>query len=376
MTRLGTVLAAVAAFAVIAVGCGDEPLPGGTLPPPDTLIQSADAGADLALPAAKDSGSELDLRAAPDLHDAGADVPTCKPMGPTCGTLTSLGNPTQSKSAFPLVLVHGMGGFAKLGPVDYFVGVPKDLRERGFQVFVTVTDALNGSDVRAGQLAAQVDHILACTCSARVNLIGHSQGGIDARVLVDQLGYGDRVASVTTIASPHHGTPMADQLLALAPTASDPLIDFIAGLVTSVYTHPLQDPNFRAALTWCSAAGMSAFEKAHPADPRTRWYSYGGRAGLLNAGGPLCEGAELPNPTEHVAVSAAMLAGFTALGGLKGVPNDGLVTIEGARYGHFRRCLPADHMLQIGLAAGSAVGLYDHLALYREIALHIADEGF
>jgi len=44
----------------------------------------------------------------------------------------------------------------------------------------------------------------------KVNVIGHSMGGIDARVAIARFGAAERVASLTTVASPHRGTPLAD----------------------------------------------------------------------------------------------------------------------------------------------------------------------
>ena len=44
-----------------------------------------------------------------------------------------------------------------------------------------MTDPFNTSEVRTAQLRPQIDRILSCTCRPKVNLIAHSQGGIDAR---------------------------------------------------------------------------------------------------------------------------------------------------------------------------------------------------
>src|SRR5207344_275133 len=44
----------------------------------------------------------------------------------------------------------------------------------------------------------------------KVNVIAHSMGGLDARYAIARLGLGDRIASLTTIGTPHRGTPVAD----------------------------------------------------------------------------------------------------------------------------------------------------------------------
>ena len=67
----------------------------------------------------------------------------------------------------------------------------------------------------------------------------------------------------------------------------------------------------------------------------------------------------------HVPVSAGLLPGWLTLGGFDGVDNDGLVSVESARYGHFRGCVPADHLGEIGVFG--SVG-WDHVAFYRGVA--------
>ncbi len=334
----------------------------------DPTPESEDVEAALDVTAAEGDAVGTDATAT----DAG---PACVPYAPGCGDLPTY-DLTTSKTQHPIVLVHGMGGFDSLGPVPYFVGVADDLVTLGYAVFTTVADPFNGSDVRAAQIAPQLDHILACTCAEKLNLIGHSQGGIDARVLVSELGYGDRIAAVATVATPHAGSTVAGQLLDLAPESADPLIDLLGGFLAGIYTDPLEETKVRDSLLWCSPEFLAdRFAKA-PVTPDVAWFSYGGRAGLTASGSPDCDGAALPNPQAKTPISASMLAGWTALGGFDGVANDGLVTVKSAKFGEFRGCVPADHMQEIGLSLGSALKLYDHLVLYREIAQLFVDRGF
>ena len=44
----------------------------------------------------------------------------------------------------------------------------------------------------------------------RVHLIGHSLGGLDARYLISVLGFDRQVISLTTVGTPHRGSPFAD----------------------------------------------------------------------------------------------------------------------------------------------------------------------
>ena len=54
----------------------------------------------------------------------------------------------------------------------------------------------------------------------QVHLIAHSLGGLDSRFMISKLGMADRVLSLTTIGTPHHGTPLAD----IVVSGADPIL--------------------------------------------------------------------------------------------------------------------------------------------------------
>lgn len=60
-------------------------------------------------------------------------------------------------------------------------------------------------------------HLIRKFCSEykckRVNVVAHSMGGLDMRYALSQLGAADHVESLTTIATPHHGSPLANLIL-------------------------------------------------------------------------------------------------------------------------------------------------------------------
>jgi triacylglycerol lipase len=132
-----------------------------------------------------------------------------------------------SRLQAPLVLVHGIFGFDQLtlGRVrvaDYFRLIPDALREAG-QV-VPRPPQLNpaGSIAqRASDLKRYLeDENNADVFGKPVHLVAHSMGGLDCRYMISKLGMAGRVLSLTTIGTPHHGSPVADLVLA----AADPIL--------------------------------------------------------------------------------------------------------------------------------------------------------
>ena len=128
----------------------------------------------------------------------------------TGGTAAGGAGPTQLGPPYPVVLVHGFFGFEQFAGFDfatYFYEVRESLSGSGETlVFTPAVDPFNTSENRAIQLATQVENILHLTGHSKVNLVGHSQGGLDARVLAHD--HPEWVASVTSISSPHLGTPV------------------------------------------------------------------------------------------------------------------------------------------------------------------------
>jgi len=117
-----------------------------------------------------------------------------------------------------------MFGFGKLATYDYFAHLTGALKARfeaaGEELHTHVVDVAPTASIRrrAVRLAELVDST-AGTGSDRIHLLGHSTGGLDARLVAspsarlpiagEKLGWLSRLASVTTMSTPHYGTPLA-----------------------------------------------------------------------------------------------------------------------------------------------------------------------
>jgi len=122
-------------------------------------------------------------------------------------------------------LIPGFFGFANLGELRYFGHVrdllPELLRARGLAADVHVVKTWPTWSLRrrAGLLLDTLAAVAAGD-DAPIHLVGHSSGGLDARLLTTpdiQLPsthalapYVDRIKTVVTVSTPHHGTPVAN----------------------------------------------------------------------------------------------------------------------------------------------------------------------
>lgn len=177
----------------------------------------------------------------------------------------------ETATRYPIVLVPGLTGTDQYsGTLDYFYGVKSDLERGGAQVFVANISGFQretGSKGRGEQLLAYVKSVLTLTGAEKVNLIGHSQGGMSARYVAAVAP--EVVASVTTIGTPHRGSEVADyvtQTLRDDPTGwAAPIVTAIMniyGMLTSSNHNPNQ--NAAAAMQFLTTSGSAEFNARFP----------------------------------------------------------------------------------------------------------------
>ena len=94
--------------------------------------------------------------------------------------------------------------------LHYFKGIKSHLEANGFTARHSNVAFADRVDVRARQLRDQMNDILAETGAEKVHIIAHSMGGLDARHMIVDLDMADKVATLTTIGTPHLGTTLAD----------------------------------------------------------------------------------------------------------------------------------------------------------------------
>jgi triacylglycerol lipase len=323
-------------------------------------------------------------------RDAGS-TPTPWPTPPRSASPSPSPSPSATPRLgppYPIVLAHGFFGFddfAGIDFVDYFYGVHVHLAARGERhVFAPPVDPFNDSTARGAQLAAHVERILADTGRARVDLIGHSQGGLDARVVAATRP--DLVASVTTIGTPHRGSGLIDIMLG---AVADPRARDLADALTRLVGAPVWDAidartSIFAALEQLSTAGMEPFNARYRDAPGVAYYSLTGRTDLHD-GGEVCRVPDAPPFIARLAGERDLVDPLFALiepvvdGGLTDpYPNDGVVRAADARHGRFLGCIPADHLDEVGHLLGDAPGLgnaFDHRTFYADLVAWLRVQG-
>lgn len=216
---------------------------------------------------------------------------------------------------FPVVLVHGLLGFATLGlwrvRIAYFRGLVKSFHRRGVPVYTPRLSPLGSVPQRARELA---DFVRALP-HRRVVLLAHSMGGLDARYAVSKLGIADRVAAVVTVGTPHRGTPLAD-LVDRAPVRGLRRLGARLGVRTD-------------ALDWLTSRRLAVFNENVTDVPGVAYWSVVGRVSRRDV---------LINP---------VLAPLHAYVERRSGPSDGLVPVSSQSWGESIE-VRAGHWAQAG----------------------------
>ncbi len=212
---------------------------------------------------------------------------------------------TQAQTKYPIVLVPGIFAFDSIAGIDYWYKIPAALQSQGATVFVPKINAFDSSTKRGEALIAQMENIRASSGGkiTKFNLMGHSQGGITVRYVMNTRP--DLVASVTTMNTPHKGSPLADLVTGAAPASSLQGVAFTAfanavgDLVNLLSNNKKSPADVRAMLTEFNKNGAAANNQRYPvgipttacgAGPETasingntvRMYSWSGTAPLTN----------------------------------------------------------------------------------------------
>ena len=209
---------------------------------------------------------------------------------------------TYAQTKYPIVLVHGFLGFNSVLGINYFYGVPSQLRADGAKVYVAQVNPAQTNAYRGEQLVQQLKQWAARDGVTKFNLIAHSQGGPTSRYAAAVVP--GMVASVGTVSATHFGSATADFWVAnLGSSWVNGLATDIAKILNVIYGGSgtsVSATDISAAMSSLSTAGANTFNAKYPQGKPTSncgqgpatvniggnnvsYYSSGGSAVLTNA---------------------------------------------------------------------------------------------
>ncbi len=272
-------------------------------------------------------------------------------------------------SRYPIVFFHGLAGFDTLLNVfDYWVGVEELLRSEGYEVAIFGVSAFDPTPVRAEEWKIHLDTYFEETGARKVNIIAHSQGGLDARYYASILGQSDRVASITTIATPHRGTAIADLLtgvVELGPTDGQ-IVDALVSGAAELFGS--SGESFTEQLAQMTTDSMENFNLDVVDSDDVLYFSWAGKSCRYLQWG--CQ-----NEMDGETVSSYFLLSHAYIESQEG-DNDGLVSVESSKWGEYLGVLPADHIDEVGHRFDLSSQPFEAAEFYLSEARRLAEIGF
>ena len=285
-----------------------------------------------------------------------------------------------ASTRYPIVLVHGLFGFDRIAGYPYFFEIEEALERAGATVFAVNIPAVNGNEERGKKLLEHVNRILRETGAAKVNLIGHSQGPLAARYVAAL--HPEKVASVTSVSCPNHGSEIADQLhKALTPGELPEafvlaLLGAVGTLISFISGHPHNPIDPEAAFGSLTSAGLADFNRQYPQGLPTTWggegnevengvyyYSWSGIVQNFQSLQPLD-----PSHLNSIVLSKLFYNEKDA--------NDGLVGRYSSHLGKvIRSDYPMDHFDAVNQMAGITSWNVSPVRLYLEHAARLKSKG-
>ncbi|MCK4821209.1 triacylglycerol lipase [bacterium] len=263
------------------------------------------------------------------------------------------------KTRYPIILVHGLGFRDNSLLLKYWGDIPDALRRHGAEVHHGGQNAFSSHKNNAQQLKRKITVILHKTGSKKVNIIAHSKGGIESRYMITKLGMAHRVASLTTIATPHRGSSMAKIILtgiSKRKILVKKIGDLYARLMGDI------DPDSMQAGRELTREYMKRFNREVPDMPGVYYQSYG-----------CVIDSSYPSPIWRLM--------YSSLSSVEGA-NDGLVSIESCRWGRFKGIVRGkktqlvSHADIVGLFALTGVYSFNAREFYISIVHELKGMGF
>ena len=260
------------------------------------------------------------------------------------------------KTKYPILLVHGLG-FRDWRYFNYWGRIPRELIRNGATIYYGHQEAFATVVTNAEHIRRKVLEIIEETGCEKVNIIAHSKGGLDSRYAIAKCGIEDYVASLTTVGTPHHGSQVTD----LANKLPDSLYRKVADFMDKRYkSFGDENPDFYTACHQFNSDYAEKFNEEVKDSDKVYYQSY-------------------TSVMKNVFSFDILAATYLML--RKYGRNDGLVTVESAKWGNFKGVYESKRVR--GISHGDTIDLkredykgYDPREAYVEIVSELKEMGY
>jgi triacylglycerol lipase len=259
---------------------------------------------------------------------------------------------------YPVVMVHGVGFHDKVLVFNYWGRIASSIENMGIDVYYGDNDAWGTINDSAIRIKNTIDEVLHKTNAEKVNLIAHSRGGLDCRYLISSLKYSNKVASLTTISTPHRGSKSLN-ILHVLPEWLIKIIGFFANISLKIIGD--KNPKFGIACKELSEISCERFNTENQNVPNVYYQSFG---------------SKMESPFNDL-----MFLTMNVLIKILDDENDGIVSFNSMKWDNFRAMNPEN--TKKGLSHADVVDLrrqdrfnFDICDFYKNVILELGEKGF
>ena len=270
--------------------------------------------------------------------------------------LTDFPQPEIIRLQHPVLLCHGYGSVAGLIRPSALHVPCMMLRSYGVHAFAPNTLPYGEIATRAQEWIEKMDILRERYGFEKFNVIGHSMAGLDIRYAISRLHAADRIASLTTIATPHRGTSIAELLLTTPDLIQEAVSGIFNFLGEGVYPKNKSD-SIGALRQLTRAYVVDTFNPEVEDHPGVQYFSYSAAVG---------KGTDAPlNPVyrfQNVQIYQ------------KEGKNDAFVSEKSAVWGSHVKTVSISHIEQMVIQVSrERKSLVEDF--WRDVVLHLQEQG-
>ena len=238
------------------------------------------------------------------------------------------------KTNYPVFLCHGFGAIGSLVKPSPLHDPCMLMREHGIIAIAPNVVPYASIETRASNWVRLIKEFFDIYQFEKINLVAHSMGGLDMRYAISHLDIAEKVESLTTIATPHHGTFLADLVLKTPEILAGPISDIVDWFGNNVY--PSERSNAISSVEQLTLEYMQKkFNPSTPNPDNIPIYSYSAAVGKGT----------------HFSLNPIFKLQGNQIFEVEG-ENDSFVSVKSAQWGKYLGCINLSHLNQINVQVG------------------------
>lgn len=225
-----------------------------------------------------------------------------------------------SSEKAPFIFAHGF--FVPHHVYTHVVPLKQLFRTMDREIHIAKTPMIGSIEHRGKILVEEIRRLVP---SGKFHLIGHSMGGLDARYALTFTDIAERCLSLTTLATPHRGSEIADIVVDIVDHGRTELLSEIPGADKMVQLFK----RFMGSVRDLTTDNMREHFNLEVQNTRgVEYYSLG---------------FEIPLPFFFYTTQVELFPIFRFFMDLN-LPNDGVVTVESSKWGTYLGTMWGDHI--------------------------------